>query len=157
LKVVEIENGDDIVEGWEGMIWYNIKDEEILLLKCKPDYVRDIHFLASMGIPKNSIYVTCINAFEEKDEPTIDYVLKLLREEFEEKDIQRKIRTIENIFKMVYGNMVLKSEVINVYEAQPEFDIKKDKRKVMRYFSEKYPKRMMSRVYTILWNEFGGS
>jgi len=157
LKVIEIEMGDDIVEGWEGMIWYNIRGEEILLLKCKPDYVRDIHFLASVGIPKNSIYITCINAFEEKDEPTLEYVLELLREEFEEQHIQKKIRTIENIYKMVYARMVLRAEVIGMYEAQPEFDIKKDKGTVMRYFSEKYPKKMMSRVYTLLWDEFGGS
>lgn len=155
LKVTEVEDGDDIVEGWEGMVWYNIKDEEIVLLKCKPDYVRDIHFLASMGIPKNSIYVTCINAFEEKDEPTIDYVLELLREEFEEEDIQKKIRTIENIYKMVYGKMVLKAEVIGMYETQPEFDIVNDKRTVMKYFALQYPKKMMRRIYGLLMEEFG--
>jgi len=156
LKVTEVENDDDIVEGWEGMVWYNIKDEEVLLLKCKPDYVRYIHFLMSGGVPKYSIYTTCMNAFESKDEPTLAYVLELLREEYEEQYIQKKIRSIESIYNMVYAKMVLKAEVIGIYETQSEFNIKKDKGKVMRYFSERYSKKMMSRIYNILCDEFGG-
>ena len=155
LKIVEVPDGNDIVEGWEGVIWYAIKGDTSIQLKCKADYIKDIHWLASAGIPKHSIYITCMNAFEDIEEPKVEDIINLLREEFEEIDIQKKINTIERIYYYVYEQMILRTAAIDEYNKHPEFDIKKDKRTVMRYFSNLYDKRMMSKVYTVLWNEFG--
>ena len=155
LKVVEIPDANDIVEGWEGVVWYAINGDNSIQLKCKADYVKDIHWLAASGIPKTSIFITCVNVFESVDNPTVKDVVKLLREEFEESDIQRKMPLIERLYQHVYEQKILSHEVLDEYNKHPEFDIKKDKGTVMRYFSELYDKKMMSRVYAILWSEFG--
>jgi len=155
LVVTEVPDANDIVEGWEGAIWYAVKENEVILLKCKPDYVKDIHFLAIAGIPKHSIYITCLNVFESKEDPDISDIIELLREEFDEEMIQRKMDSIERIYKHVYEQMILRHEVIDEYERHPEFDIVADKKTVMRYFSKIYEREMMSRVHAILWDEFG--
>lgn len=124
---------------------------------CKPDYVRDVHFAISEGIPHHSILITCINAFEDRDNPDLDYIVELLKEEFSETDIQRKILKISKILKEVRMNFELKSRLRKEYLKYPEFDIKVDKGIVMRHFGSLYPKKMMSRVYNCLIEEFGES
>ena len=155
LKVIEIPDGIDIVKGWEGAIYYMIKNDNIILTKCKPDYIRDIHFAAAMGIPKHSIYITCLNIFESKENPKLEDVIELLKEEFQENEIQQKIEAIERIYHYVRERMILRHDVIDEYEKHSEFDIIEDKRKVMRHFSKIYKRKAMSKVYAILWTEFG--
>ena len=157
ITVTEIENEQDLVQGMEGSIWYMLGgDNAFIQYKCKPDYVRDIHFEASGTIPKHSIYITCINAFEERDNPTMEYIKELLLEEYTEEKIQKKLITIEQILEQVRFKMVLKYEVIEEYNKHPEFDMKNDKKTVMRHFGQLYDKKFSGNIYQLLWDEFGG-
>lgn len=159
IKVTERENEQDLVQGMEGSIWYLLsgnKDEEFIQYKCKPDYVRDIHFEASGTIPKHSIYITCINAFEEKDDPDINYIKQLLLEEFSEEKILKKWYTIEQILEQVRFKMKLKYDIIEEYQKHPEFNMLNDKTTVMRHFGQLYEKRLSGHIYQLLWDEFGG-
>jgi hypothetical protein len=146
---------EDIVIGWEGAIWYVVSKENRVMYKCKPDYVMDIHFAAFAGIPRHSIYITCLNAFEDMEVPTVDYIKELLAEEFSEQDIRRKEGSIVRIFNIVWTQLRLRKELADEYRKHSEFDINADKGTVMRYFSTKYPKKQMSNVYNLLMEEFG--
>jgi len=157
INVTEREDDQDLVQGMEGSIWYLLGGEDkFIQYKCKPDYVKDIHFEASGTIPKHSIYITCINAFEEKDDPDIEYIKELLLEEFTEEKIQKKWYTIGEILEQVRFRMKLRYEVIEEYQKHPEFDMKNDKATVMRHFGQLYDKKMSGNIYQLLWDEFGG-
>lgn len=153
-----IENGKEVkvpISGLEGTVWYMVGPAGTIQYKCKPDLIKEIHMLASVGIPRHSIYSTCKNAFEDMDNPTVDYIKQLLSEEFSESDIERKILQIERILSEVKFDVKLRREIIDEYNKHPDFDIAKDKRTVMRYFSNVYPKAQITRVYTVLIEEFG--
>ena len=162
LNVVESEK-EVLVEGMEGSVWYAIADR-VVQYKCKPDYVMDIHWKAAEGIPIHSIYTTIINSFEEMDIVTVDHVVELLKEEYEDRDIYRKINTIKRLVDELNLKMKLRKQIVEEYKAMQEkdqeFDIKKDKRKVMRYFAEKMrewglSKKMAGKVYQIIIDNFG--
>jgi len=159
IIVTEKEDEQDLVQGMEGSIWYMLSGEEqpeIIQYKCKPDYVKDIHFEACGTIPNHSIYITCINAFEEKDNPDMEYIKELLLEEFDEEKIQKKWYRIQEILEQVRFKMKLKYDVIEEYERHPEFNMKEDKGTVMRYFGQLYDKKMSGHIFQLLWDEYGG-
>lgn len=154
----------DLVEGLEGSIWYAYGDKGYVQYKVKPDYVMDIHTKASIGVPKHSILITIKNCYEDMDTVTVDYVIELLKEEFQEQDIYKKIGFIKRSVTDNNLKQGLKREIVADYieqnEADDGFDINKDKGKVMRYFAGKFDelglsKKNSSTVYTILNEEFG--
>ena len=144
---------EDLVTGLEGSVWYSLVGDN--KYKAKPDYVRDIHFATSAGIPKHSIYITCLNAFEDMDEPTLEYIIELLGEEFTEQEIYKKIQTVSRIFDDVWARARIKKKLCDEYKSHSEFDINKDKGIVMRHFSGLYSRKQMKMVYTLLMEEFG--
>ena len=139
----------------EGLVWYALTRDKHVLYKVKPKYIQDIHFAASAGIPDHSIFITCLNAFEDKDDPDLDYIIELLEEEFEENEISKRMSKISRIFNEVWNRVRLKKELNDEYHRNPEFDINKDKGTVMRHFANLYPKNRMKAVYTLLMEEFG--
>lgn len=152
---VETEQDEDVVYGMEGLVWYALTKDKHVLYKVKPKYVQDIHFAAGAGIPDHSIYITCLNAFEDKDDPDLDYIVELLEEEFEEKEITKRLSKISRIFNEVWNKVRLKKELRDECNRHPDLDINKDKRMVMRHFAKIYPKNRMKTVYTLLMEEFG--
>jgi hypothetical protein len=154
IKVTQQEGLQDIIEGMEGSVWYAISADGILQYKCKPDIVKDIHFAASEGIPNHSIYITCVNAFEETDIPDMAYIKKLLLEEFPESEIERKWITIQKTLDVVTFNMKLKYQVVEEYNKHPEFDIIKNKGQVMRHFASAFDKKQSRAIFKLLNDEF---
>lgn len=161
---VEKREGDeiDLVEGLEGSVWYALSKHGIIQYKVKPDYILEQH--TNKGIPNSSIYVTVKNAFEDMDEVTIDYVIDLLKEEYDDELIYKKIKSIENIVNHLNLQMKYRSMVLDEYERchkkDETFDINLDKGKVMRHFAEKmkewgFSKDFSSKIYQFIWNFYG--
>lgn len=155
LRVEKKQDEDDLVYGMEGLVWYALTKDKHVLYKVKPKYVQDIHFAASAGIPDHSIYITCLNAFEDKDYPDLDYIIELLGEEFEEDEITKRMPKISRIFNDVWNKVRLKKELRDEYGRHPEFDINISKKIVMNHFASRYPKKLMQQIYTLLMEEFG--
>jgi len=155
IKVTEVDD-EQLIQGMEGSIWYAVTPRRVVQYKAKPDIVRDIHFKAGAGIPPHAIYITCVNAFEESDEPTLEYIKELLREEFDEVAIERKHYAILRILQSVTFDKKFKAEIYEEYRQHTEFDIVADKGTVMRYFGPKYGKKISGKVFKFLMDEFGG-
>jgi len=145
---------EDWITGMEGSVWYAIGPEKYIQYKCKPKYVEDLHFKWACGIPKHSIYTTVINSFEDTDDPTFEYIVELLKEEYEESDIYKKSITIKRILDDIKFEMNLKHKIIEDYKKN-EFDINKDKRNCMRFFGENYDKKLATKIFILLQREYG--
>lgn len=152
---IEEQGDEELIYGMEGSVWYALSRDKNVLFKVKPDHVRDIHFAEWDGIPDHSIYITCLNSFEDKDNPEIEYIIELLKEEFTEDAIDKKMPKISRIFNEVWNKMRLMKELRDEYKKYSEFDISEDKRAVMQHFAKIYPKNRMKMVYALLMEEFG--
>lgn len=145
-KLKETEDG---YLGHEGEVWYLLDElNDWIMFKCKPETIEKIHWSAG-GIGKNIIKATIVNAFENWDEPTVENIVELLKEEFDVNTIE-KIRY--NIVKYldeakVYNERKLK--VIEIYENEG-LDILQDKAGTMRRLSSVFEKKEMREVYSII-------
>lgn len=145
---------DEIVRGVEGSVWYVISEGSVLY-KCKPDLVLDIHW-KSNRIPNHSIMITVINAYEETDSPSFELIKSLLLEEFQESDILKREEAIRRIMQEVAFEKKFKAEIKEKY-LEHGLDIISDKRGCMRYFAGEYDKKLASKIYNHLSQEFGGA
>lgn len=142
---------EDGYEGTEGQVWYlQTIDGRTIQFKCKPETIELIHF-ASGGLGKNVIRATAYNVFESQDELTVDAVVSLLLEEFSDRQIQACEGIIKKVVSEVRFEVEQRQLIIEDYKVLG-IDIKLDKVVVMRWFSERYPKKDMRRIYTILNN-----
>lgn len=142
----EVEDG---YEGVEGQVWYlQTIDGRTIQFKCKPETIELIHF-ASGGLGKNMIRATAYNVFENQDELTIEAVVALLLEEFSERQIQACEGIIQKVVSEVRFEVEQRQAIVEDYKTL-NMDINLDKVTVMRWFSERYPKKEMRRVYTVL-------
>lgn len=164
--VVRTIEDHEVLGGLEGTVWYAVADQGTIQYKCKPDVIMDIHFKASQGLPYHSIYVTVVNAFEDQDIVTAEYVVQLLKEEFDESEIYKKLETINKLVLQANLRHELKNKIMAEYRArqmvEPGFDINKDKGAVMRYFSGHLaewgiPAKNSGKVYQLLMEAYGRS
>jgi hypothetical protein len=156
---------EDLVEGIEGSIMYAITESSgCVQYKAKPDYVMDIHRKAGEGIPYHSIMTTTRNAFEMEDIVDVKLIVSLLKEEFTEEQIYKRMGTIHRVVDDMNIFMKLREKIIENYikmkDEDDSFDINIDKGKVMRYFSTKMKewkldKRKAGKVYKIILDNFG--
>lgn len=136
--------------GQEGEVWY-IKPEGIdnwIMMKCKSEQIKDIHF-SSNNINKYSIIATCMNAFENFDQPTIDDVKLLLLEEFTEQQVESIHYKIEQYLRETLDKHLFNERVLKEYK-ELGVSILTDKTAVMRALSSKFDRGQMSRVYTAI-------
>lgn len=147
------EDGEGIVRGVEGAVWYMITGGAIQW-KCKPDLVLDVHW-KSNKLPSHSIYITVVNAYEETDTPTFELIRSLLLEEFQESEIYNVEERIQRVMAEVAFEKKFKSEIKAKYLSEG-LDIVKDKVACMRFFGSQYNKRAASKIYNYLMDEFGG-
>lgn len=147
----------ELVEGMEGAVWYVVSDMDVIQFKCKPQYVLDICFANAEGIPKHSIYTTCINAFEDTEHLTFDKIKEMLLEEFPLDLIYKKQEMIKKIMVDVEFHIKLKMEIIEIYKNQgfDTLDFFENKNMIMRYFASKYKKEMSGKIFQILKENFG--
>lgn len=136
--------------GTEGAVWYlHTMDNRCIQLKCKPDTIEAIHFAAGAGLGKNSIIVTCWNAFETTDTPTVDLIKEMLLEEFTQEKIDPQSELIERCLVSVMEQAEFRAKVLDEYRAVG-VNILTDKAGVMRKLSSKFTKHEMKAVYSII-------
>ncbi len=142
----------------EGAVFYaHIRGEPSWrMFKCKPEQIEKIHWAAG-GIPKHSLWTTAINTFEDKDDPSLEDFIELLKEEFTDTQIVKSDVKIRRIFGDAKQHMELKKDVNNAWwlAQQKGFDVTKDKAGTMRFLSQYFDKKQMSKVGTIVLSQAG--
>jgi hypothetical protein len=146
----EVEDGT--IEGTEGRVWY-LHDihSNVVMFKCKPESVEQIHW-AGGGLSKNVVRATAYNVLETDEELTYAGIKELLLEEYAENVIEGFRAHIEQVIAQVTEEVKFKEEIVAVYR-QLGMDLRDDKSAVMRAFAQRYPKKLMRRVYSILEQE----
>lgn len=146
----------DWVKGSEGRIIYT-KDEHgsWKQYKCKPDTVFKLHHQA--GMSKNDIATTCYNALENVDleKLSYDFVVELLKEEFDEREIISNETRIKVILGEVKEEVQKRYQIIEIYN-KLGMKLKDGRGKIMRKMSESFHKGDMRYVYSIIEAYEGG-
>ena len=142
---------DGFYIGIEGTIWYVFHAAgKCIQLKCKPEIIEAIHFSAGAGgLAKNVVLATCWNAFENTDTLTIDFIKKLLIEEFKPEIVEAKHDLIEKCMNFVTSEASFRNEVMEKYKGIGR-NILLDKAGVMRELSQSFQKNQMTKVYSII-------
>lgn len=137
------------ISGSEGYMFYlHLEDGSVKQAKLKPSSIEKIAWAAG-GLNKNCIRTTCINAFENHDEVTVDIVKELLEEEYEKRQIEPWHYRIVEVLEDVIIDMGFQEKVLDRYK-HIGVSILEDKRTVMRAMSEHFPKNKMGYVYWII-------
>lgn len=135
--------------GTEGEVWYLLDETNTWnLFKCKPHLIEQIHWSAG-GIGKNIIIATCENSFENWDEPTVENVIQLLLEEFNQQEVDKVYYNIETNLRKCYENHYFRQNVLEEYN-NLGINILEDKVSVMRALSPKFNKKEMTKVYSTI-------
>jgi hypothetical protein len=153
---LSLENKERLVI--EGLVLYAYTSEyKWEMFKLKPSEIEHIHWTASDTIPKNSIWTTAINCYEGNNAPTIEDLLELLREEYEEHLLTKNTKRIEKIWKEAELHMEFVAIVNSIWsKALVEgFDITKNKNATMRYISQFFDKNEMRKVGSIILKQAG--
>jgi len=142
---------DDLYSGTEGTVWYlNLPEGKTIQVKCKPETVETIHFSAGKGaLSRNTIIATCWNGFENVDVLTVEFIKKLLLEEFEERIVEANHYLIGECVKFVNEAAIFRNKVLAEYKSLG-MNILLNKREVMRALSEKFDRNDMKKVYSII-------
>ena len=143
----ELEDG---YAGMEGEVWYLLDERgNWILFKCKPETIELIHWSAG-GIGRNVIMATIENAFENWDEPTVEQVKELLREEFEEPVVEKAHFSIVKHLAEAMAKYEFQEKVLQAYRSLG-MNILEDKRGVMRALSDQFARAEMGKVYAVIW------
>ena len=109
----KLKQTEDGYIGQEGEVWYLLDETgNWQLLKCKPETIEAIHF-SSGGIGQNQIKVTCLNAFENWDNPTIENVNSLLLEEFQPHQVEKAHFGIEKWLNWAFEQFQFQIKIKN--------------------------------------------
>ena len=147
-SVLDIDEDNKIMKGMEGYVMYFMKDNIATQIKCKPKSVLKYHWSGD-AIPFESVYTTVINAFENFDEPTIDDINELLKEEFTMDKISKSYIRIKKCLEKVLFDKKYMHKLSKDYKEQG-FNINKDKSTCMRWFAKHYPKSQATRIFNLL-------
>ena len=142
----------------EGMVLYaHVGEPSWRMFKCKPEEIEKIHWAASGSIPMLILKNTAVNAFEDKENPTVEDLETLLLEEFAQDIINKSRLKIKKVWDWANEHMLLVKTVNDVWgKAKAEgFDVTKDKDQTMRFMSKYFPKGMMQKVGTIVLKQAG--
>jgi len=142
----------------EGMVFYvHTGQPSWEMFKCKPEEIESIHWAASGFIPKNALWTTLLNAFEEQEEPTKEYVRELLLEEFTDQQIQKSIPRIKKLYYQAKNHIEITKSINEVWlKAKAEgFDVTVDKAATFRFMSQFFKKDQMKKVASIILKQAG--
>ena len=141
----------------EGVVLYaHIGEASWMQFKCKPEQIEKIHW-SNGGIPRNAVWTTALNAYENNESPTLENLMELLREEFSDSQIFKSAVKIENVFKEARAHMELVGTVNKAWAVARErgFDVTVDKNGTMRFLSQYFNKGEMRRVGAIVLKQAG--
>ena len=139
----------------EGVVYYALtSDNKWRMYKCKPEEIEKIHWSASGVIPKNAIKATIVNSFEDR-QPDLEYILELLREEYDENLIIKSMPRIKKILVEVQKNVKMVKKINEVYKKALEkgLNINGSKGNTMRFLSQFFDKAEMRKVASVLLNQ----
>ena len=142
----------------EGMVLYaHVGEPSWRMFKCKPEEIEKIHWAASGSIPILILKNTAVNAFEDKENPTVEDLETLLLEEFAQDIINKSRIKIKKVWDWANEHMLLVKNVNEMWLKAKwnGFDVTKDKNQTMRFLSNYFPKSMMSKVGTIVLKQAG--
>ena len=141
---------DGKIEGTEGYVYYVKTADQIVLYKNKPQSVETIHW-TSDSIPESIILPTAWNALESVDKDlTPDYVIMLLKEEFDDDKINKSMMRIEKCVAKVVAKHKFRQHIMDLYMASGLSFEKEGKSLVMRHMSQYFIKEQMKHVYTAM-------
>lgn len=147
---------DGAVRGSEGRVWYmRTLAGEVVMFKCKPESVEQIHFAAGAGLSKNVIRATAYNVLETDAEVTYEGVAQLLLEEFEADEIERQRTLVAQVVAEVRAEIQFREHVLSLFDPLG-LDLLTHKNEVMRALSKHFPRETMKKVYSLLLLERTG-
>ena len=97
------QNHAPIFSGEEGSIWYvKIKDtDEIRMYKCKPHQIEQVHWAQKQTqLSDTVIWAAILKAFENWENPELDYIIAILNEDYAMHQITPSIGRIEHKFNI---------------------------------------------------------
>jgi len=137
-------------KGQEGEVWYLLTEDGLWhQYKCKPETIEAIHWAAG-GIGRNIIRATCQNAFENWDRPTVENIVSLLLEEFNQQEVEKAYYSIQKYLGEEIAQQEFREKVLEEYYALG-ISLLEDKVTVMRALSTKFPREKMGKVYSAIW------
>lgn len=141
------------IRGTEGRVWYlHTAAGDVVMFKCKPESVEQIHFAAGMGLSHNSVRATAYNVLETDASVTYDAVRALLLEDHDAEAIERYRPHIEAVIAEVNEAVRFREQVLSLYDSLG-LSFLAQKNEVMRALSGQFPKSEMRKVFAILQRE----
>lgn len=148
-KLVVLVEGE-AYRGLEGQVWYmTLDDGNVIQFKCKPDEIESIHFSQGRRLSRTTVMATCLNALENTDMLSYDFIIELLAEEYSHELISLSKDMILETIKKVQRDLEFKQTVIEAYK-DVGVSILTDKRTVMRALSSQFLKSEITRVYSAI-------
>lgn len=145
---IEVVVEGESYRGLEGQVWYmSLEDGRTVQYKCKPDEIESIHFSKGRRLSKTTVMTTCMNALENIDVLTYDFVVELLREEYPAELISLSKDMIFSCIQKVNRDLEFRLQVETLYK-KIGVNILVDKRTVMRELSNHFTKTEMTKVYS---------
>ena len=156
----ECEQGNQLLEegslrGTEGRVWYmRPLAGEVVMFKCKPASVEQIHFAIGAGLSKAIVRATAYNVLETEAALSYEGIRALLLEDYSEEEIDGYRPLIDQVIDQLNAEMQFQAQVLAMYDALG-LDLATQKDQVMRAFSAQFPKKLMRKVYAVLQLERG--
>ena len=120
------------------------------LIKLKPPEIEEIHW-ALDHVPKEEAAAVARNVFEVSETPQLEDMVQLLAEEWSDEQIGRSLDTIERVLQEAIERRAFQEEVLAVYaQLHGPDDFRRDRPAVMRSMSQRFPRAMMNKVYSVL-------
>ena len=142
----------------EGMVMYaNTGEPSWRMFKCKPEEIEKIHWAASGSIPRIALMTTALNVFEDKESPSLDDFIELLKEEYPQSMIDKATIKISKAWDAAKAQIYVTKNVNEVWKLakQNGLDVTKDKAATMRFMSQYFEKNMMRKVGSIVLRQAG--
>ena len=102
-------------------------------------------------MPRAEAEATARNIWEVSDEPELEHLLTMLREDWSEDQLRRSMDTIQRVLEETLERRRREDEILEVFgrEFTPE-QFRGDRSTVMRALSEHFPRQAMNRVFSTL-------
>jgi len=148
-EATAVNSGDLLTEGW--VLYVGRVGQGWLQLKCKPEEIEKIHWAAG-GIPNSSLWATAINGFESEGDLSMDGFRRLLAEEYTSQQIGKAEVKLKKTLSQAREHILLTAQANEAWKKAREagFDLKADKAATLRFVSQFFDRKMMSKVGGLL-------
>lgn len=140
---------DEEIIGHEGSVFYvfDRNEDAWRMYKNKSKSIEQLHW-TSDNIPEEVIFATAQNALED-GQLNLDYLMRLLSEEFTSKILDKNKEHIVVLFDVFKERIEFQNKVLSFAQ---EYVGDEDKRSILRWISQYFSKNEMAKVYGVLCN-----